>query len=134
MRIKISATSTHPVFFPYHYHYALHSALYSLIQESSAAYSGFLHDKGYVKEGINKLFKLFTFSKLNFSPKNQGPGGFRDVTGIQFVFSTIMEKSMKHLILGIFSNKKLMLHLDGRDHIFEISNVDMLEDRRFRES
>ena len=120
--------------FPYNYHYALHSALYALIQESSAGYSEFLHDKGYVKEGINKLFKLFTFSKLNFIPKNQGPGGFRDVMGIQFVFSTIMEKSMKHLILGIFSNKKIILHLDGRNHVFEISNVDMLEDRKFKEN
>ena len=131
LRIKISAISRAPVFFPYNYHYALHSALYALIEESSRAYSEFLHDKGYVKDGIDKLFKLFTFSKLNFIPKNQGAGGFHGVTGIEFVFSTIMEKSMKHLILGIFSDKKMMLRLNGQSLYFEISNVDMLEDFEF---
>lgn len=131
MRIKISAISREPVFFPYNYHYALHSALYALIQESSSVYSEFLHDKGYVKDGIDKLFKLFTFSKLSFVPKNRRTGGFHGVTGIHFIFSTIMEKSMKHLILGIFSDKKMMLHLNGQNLCFEISNVDMLEDLGF---
>ncbi|CCK79128.1 CRISPR-associated protein, Cas6 family [Desulfobacula toluolica Tol2] len=131
LRIKITAITNQPAFFPYNYQYAVHSALYSLIQESSANYSSFLHDKGYVKDGINKLFKLFTFSKLNFSPKNNGNGGFYKVSKIQFVFSTIMEKSMRHLILGIFSNQKMMLNLSGQRHFFDIVNVDIQEDCQF---
>lgn len=133
MRIKISASSRHRVFFPYNYHYALHAALYKLIQQSSEKYSEFLHDKGYVRDGINKLFKLFTFSKLNFFPKDRDIEGFHGVTTIQFTFSTIMEKSMRHLILGAFLNKNMMLNLDGQNHIFEITHVDVMDQVEFSE-
>ena len=133
MRIKITARSERPVFFPYNYNYALQSALYALIRESSEAYSEFLHDKGYVKDGINKLFKLFTFSKLNFLPQKRGSEGFHSVREIQFIFSTIIEKSMEHLILGIFSDKTMRLNLNGQNHFFEIINVDMKADTEFKE-
>ena len=117
--------SGQPVFFPYHYQYALHAALYGLINTSSADYSRFLHDKGYVRDGIDKLFKLFTFSKLRFTPVKRTSEGFFDVTEIRFVFSTIMEESMKHVILGIFADKRMKLHLDGQPAFFDICEVDM---------
>ncbi len=126
MRITITAAvAGQPVFFPYNYQYALHAALYGLMNESSADYSRFLHDKGYVKDGIDKLFKLFTFSKLKFTPAKRTSDGFSGVTKIQFVFSTIMEESMKHVILGIFSNKQMMLNVNGHPAVFDICEVDM---------
>ncbi len=94
MRIKITALSQQPVFFQYNHIYPLHSALYTLMEKSSASYSAFLHDQGYVKEGIDKIFKLFTFSKLRFYLKKQGKGGFYGVKEIQFVFSTILMKNI----------------------------------------
>ncbi len=131
MRIKITAVTEHPAFFPFNYQHALQAALYALIRESSSDYSQFLHGKGYVKDGIDKLFKFFTFSKLRFTPKKRVKNGFQAVKEIEFVFSTIMEKSMKHLILGIFSNRKMRLYLNGQNLIFDIMSVDVLDDFEF---
>ena len=131
MRIRITAVTEHPASFPFNYQHPLQAALYALIRESSSDYSQFLHGKGYVKDGIDKLFKFFTFSKLRFVPKKRVKKGFQEVKKIEFVFSTIMEKSMRHLILGIFSNRKMRLTLEGQNIIFDIETVDVLDDVKF---
>jgi len=125
VRIKITALSEQPSFFPYNYQYALHSAIYSLINESSTEYSKFLHDNGYLRDGINKKFKFFTFSKLKFYPNKRDRTGFGNVKKIQFLFATSIDESLKHLILGIFSNQKIKLILNGGKCIFNIVNVDI---------
>jgi len=125
LRILITAISEQPSFFPYNYQYALHSAIYFLMHESSAEYSDFLHDNGYVKDGINKKFKFFSFSKLKFFPKKRDREGFYNVKKIQFVFTSSMDESLKHLVLGIFSNQKIKLMLNGQKCIFTIVNVDI---------
>ena len=131
MRIKITAISEQPSFFPYNYQYALHSAIYSLINESSTEYSKFLHDNGYLRDGINKKFKFFTFSKLKFFPNRRDRAGFDNVKKIQFVFATSIDESLKHLILGIFSNQEIKLILNGKKCIFNIVNVDMQTEPAF---
>jgi len=131
LRIKISAETNHPAFFPYSYQHALQAALYSLIRESSLTHAAFLHEKGYVKDGIDKLFKFFTFSKLDFTPKTLGKGGFQNVRQVSFTFSTIMEDSLKHLVLGVFSNKQIKLSLGTRAVILNIVSVDVLADPQF---
>jgi len=125
VRIKITAISEQSSFFPYNYQYALHSAIYSLMNESSTEYSKFLHDNGYLRDGINKKFKFFTFSKLKFFPNKRSRAGFDKVKKIQFVFATSIDESLKHLILGIFSNQKIKLILKGEQCIFNIVNVDI---------
>lgn len=95
------------------------------MNESSAEYSKFLHDNGYIRDGINKKFKFFTFSKLKFFPKKRDREGFYDVKKIQFVFTSSVDESLKHLILGIFSNQKIKLMLNGQKCIFNIVNVDI---------
>ena len=125
MRIIITAISEQPSFFPYNYQYALHSSIYSLMNESSSEYSKFLHDNGYVKDGINKKFKFFSFSKLKFFPKKRDREGFYNVKKIQFVFTSFMDESLKHLILGGFSSQKIKLMLNGQKCVFTIVNVDI---------
>jgi CRISPR-associated endoribonuclease Cas6 len=127
LRIKITAVAEQSASFPFNYQHALQSAIYALIRESSSDYSQFLHGKAYVKDGIGKLYKFFTFSKLNFVPKIPGKLGFQNVKKIEFIFSTIIEKNMQHLILGIFSNKKMKLCLRGQNILFHIEAVDVLE-------
>jgi CRISPR-associated endoribonuclease Cas6 len=131
VRIKITAISERPSFFPYNYQYALHSAIYSLINESSTEYSKFLHDDGYLTEGINKKFKFFTFSKLKFSPNKRNRAGFDGVKKIQLLFTTSIDENLKHLILGVFSNRKIKLMLNGESCIFNIGNVDILPEPIF---
>lgn len=134
MRIKITAVSEKPSFFPYNYQYALHSAIYSLINESSTEYSNFLHDNGYLREGINKKFKFFTFSKLKFFPNQRNRVGFYNVKKIQFVFATSTNESLKHLILGTFSNQKIKLVLNGEQSIFNIISAELQIEPTFNSS
>lgn len=131
MRIIITAISERPSFFPYNYQYALHSALYSLMNESSVEYSTFLHNDGYIRDGINKKFKFFTFSKLKFFPNKRSKDGFHDVKKIQFTFTSSVDESLKHLVLGIFSNQKIKLMLNGQVSIFDIGNVDIQPEPTF---
>ena len=66
MRVKITALTELPAAIPFNYNYALHSAIYGLIEKSSGEYSRYLHDKGFINETVKKRFKLFTFSKHFF--------------------------------------------------------------------
>lgn len=125
------AEAKYPAFFPFNYQYVLQSAIYSLIRESSLDHATFLHGKGYVKEGINKLYKFFTFSKLDFTPKIREKNGFQNVRLIRFTFSTIMETNLKHLVLGIFSNRTITLILNKRTIILKILTVDVEKDPDF---
>lgn len=131
MRIKITAITDRPASFPFNYQYPLQAAIYALIRESSSEYSKFLHEQGYVKDGINRVFKFFTFSKLKFSPKLCGKTGFENVRQIEFIFSTIVEESLGHMILGIFSDRKMHLRINGKGLNLTIVNVDVLEDLVF---
>lgn len=128
MRIKITATTDRPTLFPFNYQYPLQAAIYGLIRESSSKYSKFLHEQGYVKDGVDRVFKFFTFSKLKFSPKLTGKTGFENVRQIEFIFSTIVEESLRHMILGIFSDREMHLWINGKGVKLTIVNVDVLED------
>ena len=131
MRIKITAVTDFPASFPFNYQYPLQAAIYALIRESSSEYSQFLHEKGYVRDGIDRIFKFFTFSKLMFSPKLRGSAGFENVRQIEFIFSTLVEKSLRHMILGIFSDRAMPLWVNHRELKFTITNVDVMEDHEF---
>jgi len=47
------------------------------------------------------------------------------VKKIQFVFTSFMDESLKHLILGGFSSQKIKLMLNGQKCVFTIVNVDI---------
>jgi len=131
LRIKIKAQTELPSFFPFNYQQVLQAVLYDFIRKSSSEYASFLHEKGYVKDGINKFFKFFTFSKLIFTPNIIEKKGFSKVRMIEFIFSTTLEKNFKHIILGIFSNHKIRLFLSGKNIVLNIVSVDVLEDPMF---
>jgi CRISPR-associated endoribonuclease Cas6 len=128
LRVKITAETEHPAFFPFNYQHVLQAVLYNMIRNSSSEHAAFLHKRGYVKDGIDKLFKFFTFSKLSFTPHIIGKGGFQKVRQIEFMFSTCTEKSFRHLILGMFSKGKMRFSLAGQHIGFNIVNAEVLED------
>lgn len=142
MRLKITASSALPVRFPFNYQYQLSAAIYNLIAKSSEDYARFLHDKGFRLEKIRersftnktnliKIFKLFTFSKLNFTPYRISPKGFLDVRTIEFIFSTPVPESYKHTVLGIFSDNIIRLDLLGHNLFFSVTNVESLPEPVF---
>jgi CRISPR-associated endoribonuclease Cas6 len=113
MRLKIICVTDKPAFFPYNYNSTMQAMIYHFIQNSSQEFSEFLHKKGFIKD--NKHFKLFTFSKLFFLDGRQSKSGFSDVTKIEFLFSTPIQKSYEHLVLGIFANQEYTYYYKKND-------------------
>jgi CRISPR-associated endoribonuclease Cas6 len=132
VRIKITAATKSPADIPFDYNYALHSAIYGFLKKSSGEYSKYLHDKGFINESAKRRFKLFTFSKLFFSPSKIRKNGFNKVKEISFIFSTPIEKSYEHLVLGLFSDQKFYLSFSGRKIDFNISRVEALPAPKFK--
>jgi CRISPR-associated endoribonuclease Cas6 len=131
VRVSITAETPQPVFIPFNYNYALHAAIYRIIQKSSTDYSQYLHDQGFANDAVNRRFKLFTFSRLFFTPANRTKTGFRQVRQIRFIFSTPMEASFEHLVLGLFSDQVMHLNLSGKDVPFAITQVEALPEPMF---
>ena len=131
LRVKITASTSKSVFIPFNYNYALHSAVYNLIKKSSEAYSAYLHDKGFLNNAIEKRFKLFTFSKLFFKQAKIQKNGFSNVRETSFFFSTPIEQSYEHLILGLFSDQTFFLNFSGEKIIFAITRVEAMPQPAF---
>jgi len=64
MQVKITALTQQSAVIPFNYNYALHSAIYALIEKSSSEYSRYLHDRGFINETKNKRFKLLLIPSL----------------------------------------------------------------------
>ena len=131
MRIKITCESIYTVFIPYNYHYKLHSAIYRIIEKSSAEFSNFLHNTGFIDDD-NKHLKLFTFSKIIFDKANRTQKGFENVKKFTFFFSSPVEKSFEHLVLGIFSDQTLNLNFGKNSYKFDIISVETIEDPKIK--
>ena len=131
MRVKITASAESPAAIPFNYNYALHSAIYGLIEKSSGKYSEYLHDKGFINEAVKKRFKLFTFSKLFFAPTRIQKNGFHQVKEISFIFSTPIEQSYEHLILGLFSDQTFYLNFSGKKINFSVTQVESMPEPQF---
>jgi CRISPR-associated endoribonuclease Cas6 len=131
LRVKITALTESPATIPFNYNYALHSAIYGLIEKSSGEYSRYLHDKGFINETVKKRFKLFTFSKLFFTPSRIQKNGFHQVKEISFIFSTPIEQSYEHLILGLFSDQAFHLNFSGEKINFSVTRVEAMPEPQF---
>ena len=116
---------------PFNYNYALHSAIYALIDKSSQEYSQYLHDKGFINKAINRRFKLFTFSKLFFPSAKINKNGFSNVKEISFIFSTPIEQSFEHLILGLFADQTFFLNVAGKKINFAVTQVEAMPEPQF---
>ncbi len=131
LRVKITALTESPATIPFNYNYALHSAIYGLIEKSSGEYSRYLHDKGFINETVKKRFKLFTFSKLFFTPSRIQKNGFHQVKEICFIFSTPIEQSYEHLILGLFSDQTFHLNFFNKKINLSATQVESMPEPQF---
>jgi len=143
MRVKIRAFHESGGYIPFDYQYQMHSAVINIIKKSSPDYAEFLHNLGfeYKKEEmrygeikkIKKNYKLYTFSSLKLFPKIQVKNGFRNVKEVEFIFSTPVDKSFEHMILGVFSDNEFFLQFNkDTKHIFKIINVETLPEPIFQ--
>ena len=132
MRIKLMCVMDTPARIPYNYNYELQKIIYQLIENSSPEFSEFLHNIGFI-DG-NSHFKLFTFSKLFFSDGYQDSEGFGGTTSFHLLFSTPVQKSYEHLVLGIFAKQKFTLYF-SKDHAVSVTieSVESLPEPDFEE-
>lgn len=125
MRVKIKAKLDKPSFIPFNYQYQLHAAIINIIQKSSPEYADFLHKMGFdykkeidnqsVKTLVQKKFKFYTFSYLNFYPYRTTGTGFKNVHYIDFIFSTSVDKNFEHMILGLFADNQFYLQFNPQE-------------------
>lgn len=131
MRVNITAKTRQPAEFPFNYQYALHSVIYRLIEKSSPDYSDYLHNRGFSGQTGPKRFKLFTFSKINFGSVNATKSGFNRIREFGFIFSTPVEPSFEHLILGLFADQTFHFNFCGKRIDCTITRVETLPDPEF---
>lgn len=133
MRLRIVGKTEKRYFIPFNYQYQLHSSIYGLIQKSSQKYSEFLHDKGFIAQ--KRVFKLFAFSMLKIKPFKICKEGFLNVSQIEFIFSTLVDKSLEHLVQGIFEEQKIFLQFLKDNKVeFDVRLVEILPKPIFQDT
>lgn len=114
LKIQLRYNGILPFDLPLNYNYKLTANLYRLFAKSSQEYSEFLHNKGFIING--KHLKLFTFSRLfprKYKIVNQHIRVFHPV--IDWYFSTIIDKSIEHIVRGIFADECIILNYKDND-------------------
>lgn len=116
---------------PINYQYALSSFIYHTIESSDSEYSEWLHSKGY-NDGIKK-FKLFTFSMLNIPKRNLENGKLRILSEeMELTVSMLSDKTMEHLIIGMFENQKMKIYDKENESVFYIKTVEQVPEPVFK--
>jgi len=139
MRLKIELIyeGKLPFDLPLNYNYKLTANIYRLFSKSSKKYSEFLHDKGFIING--KHLKLFTFSRLfprKYEIKNHNLSILSPQ--INWYFSTMIDKSIEHIVKGIFSDEYIILNSRDKDielkfsQIISEPEVEFIEKMKFK--
>jgi len=95
LKIQLRYNGILPFDLPLNYNYKLTANLYRLFAKSSQEYSEFLHNKGFIINGKHL--------KLVFHPV------------IDWYFSTIIDKSIEHIVRGIFADECIILNYKDND-------------------
>jgi CRISPR-associated endoribonuclease Cas6 len=113
MRIKLTLRTTQSSSnLPFNYQYPLSAVIYKILSHSSPDYAKFLHNKGYIGPD-SKPRKLFTFSRLYFSPKCKPKGNILKVVpnsrATLFISSPMLEDFVQHFVIGLFNNQHIVI-------------------------
>ena len=112
---------------PFNYIYSLSSAIYRWIEDSSPAYSSFLHNKGFSIEGTIKKFRHFCFSQLNIPRRKIFNGSIIILTPtVDWYISMPVEESVQHLVTGIFERQEFFI--GDEENRFVVEQVETLPD------
>jgi CRISPR-associated endoribonuclease Cas6 len=122
LKIRLLYESSLPFDLPLNYNHKLTANIYRLFSKSSKNYSDFLHDKGFIING--KHLKLFTFSRL-FPRKYEIKDHYLSILSpqIDWYFSTIIDKSIEHIVKGIFSDEYLIFNSNGKNIELKFSQI-----------
>ncbi len=125
MRLMLELFNSNNVVIPINYQYPVSASIYKILSKASEQYSEFLHQDGYT--GMDgKRRKMFTFSKLQFTPKTSRRGKALFVKanshGSLYISSLFIDDFMKNIIMGITKKN----HIEINNARFEIVNITAL--------
>lgn len=105
----------------WNYQYPLSSAIYKIIRSADKQYGDFLHNSGYGSE--NKQFKLFTFSDLRTSFRNDGNrmNLQSDEASLRLAFH--IPKAAESFIRGLFMQQELVIADKKSKVTFQVRQV-----------
>jgi len=132
MRLKITFEQLRQrQIIPIDYQYYISSFIYRVIELSDSDYSKWLHDSGYI-HNYNQ-FKFFTFSFLNVREREILPNSMMKIISpkIELTLSFISDKSIQHLLAGIFQSKRMEICYPAGKALFNIRNIEMIPDPVF---
>ncbi|HNR67771.1 MAG TPA: CRISPR-associated endoribonuclease Cas6 [bacterium] len=135
MRIRLACTASHYTSLAYNTNHEIAAWIYRQLESASPEFAAFLHDRGYTGPD-GKARKLFTFSRLMFTPKPQLKKTHimvkRD-SRIELVIATpLFEEFVQHLVMGLFENHSLCLtDIHNRMVEFPISLVTRVPEPHF---
>jgi CRISPR-associated endoribonuclease Cas6 len=134
MRLKLTLKQAKPrQLIPSEYHYAISSFIYRTIERSDADYSEWLHSKGYA-DG-KKKFKFFNFSDF-FIPERRFtvPGKIEIISEyITLYISMLGDKSMEHLIIGMFNSGIMKIFDTTTEAGFSVKYIETVPEPEFKE-
>lgn len=99
MRLKILLETTNDVSIPWSYRSDLTRLVYRLVGLSNKEYASWLHDDGYEKNG--KVYRLFVYSDLRFSPIETSSAGLKSKGCIVWELASPDERFTKAIVDGI---------------------------------
>lgn len=101
IELKLTSKSPSPII-PINYPYPLSAAIYKILSKGDAAYSHFLHERGY-----GKGFKLFSFSQINCSFSIIGDRMHILKPDISIYIAFHLPLAAEHFIKGLFQSSEI---------------------------
>lgn len=126
----------HKAILPVNYNYFLTGLIYSILSNSSADFSRFLHDKGFTLGESKKGFKLFTYSMLmSAKMKVVTDRIYFGKSQVRWRISSPVDAFIQHLITGVFTEgQEIKIGPEGREVTFLIERVETLPKPQFKET
>ncbi|MGB9773830.1 MAG: CRISPR-associated endoribonuclease Cas6 [Bacteroidota bacterium] len=112
---------------PLNYHYYLSSIVYNWIEQSSPAYSEFLHKSGFSPDGLVRRFKHFCFSQLMVAYReiDKEQRRLRILSPVvRWYISMPIDETLQHIVIGIFEKQEF--YIDREYNRFIVERVETL--------
>lgn len=138
MRFKIVLTPLKDVFgnrLPLNYQYEQSAVVYRILHQSSAEFSGWLHDNGYVLKN-GKSFKLFCYSRFAIQKYRLHKSVFEiEILSdtIEWYLTFLPEIATENFVRGVFSNQQIEIG-NRQVHVrFQVQGIEVVPSPHFSE-
>ena len=134
MRLELQLECTPESILPFNYEYALSAWVYNVLYDADPTFATFLHNEGYQSTHHNKVFKLFTYSKILLEKPFQTNKrrGFILIGGrAKLELSFLIDEAMQDFVVGLFKSQGLSIRIRGGKIDFRVTGVQALPEPIF---